>query len=56
MVGLAVGLATCLLIGLSVLHELSYGRYHVHADRICRMTLYGHVDEKDMQLAYAIPF
>ncbi|MPR35191.1 ABC transporter permease [Salmonirosea aquatica] len=53
MVGLAVGLATCLLIILFVHHELSYDRYHAHADRIYRMTLYGHVDEKDMQLAYA---
>ncbi|WP_420150284.1 ABC transporter permease [Spirosoma sp.] len=52
-VGLAVGLATCLLIVLFVLHEQSYDRYHAHADRIYRMTLYGHIDEKDIKLAYA---
>lgn len=35
-VGLAVGLACCLLIALYVRHELSYDRYHVNADRIYR--------------------
>jgi len=35
--GLAVGLACCLLIGLYILDELSYDRYHEHADRIVRM-------------------
>jgi len=35
--GLAVGLATCLLITLYVADELSYDRYHERADRICRV-------------------
>ncbi|MEM1041806.1 MAG: ABC transporter permease [Bacteroidota bacterium] len=35
--GLAVGLACCLLIALYVRDELSYDRYHEHADRIVRM-------------------
>ncbi|WP_405519566.1 permease prefix domain 2-containing transporter [Spirosoma sp. KNUC1025] len=52
-VGLAVGLATCLLIVLFVLHELSYDRYHANADRIYRMALNGRIDDKDIQLAYA---
>jgi len=34
-VGLAVGLAACLLIGLRVQHELSYDTFHPEADRIC---------------------
>ena len=34
--GLAVGLATCLLIWLYVTDELSFDRYNVHADRIYR--------------------
>lgn len=51
-VGLAVGLATCLLIVLYVLHELSYDRYHADANRIYRMTLYGRMDNKDINLAY----
>ncbi len=36
-IGLAAGLATCLLITLYVLDELSYDRYNVNADRICRV-------------------
>ncbi|MBD2702334.1 ABC transporter permease [Spirosoma sp. BT702] len=52
-IGLAVGLATCLLIVLFVLHELSYDRYHANADRIYRMALNGRIDDKDIQLAYA---
>jgi putative ABC transport system permease protein len=35
--GLAVGLATCLLILLYVLDELSFDGYNVHADRIYRV-------------------
>ncbi len=38
-VGLAIGLAVCLLITLFVRHELSYDRYHEHADRIQRVHL-----------------
>ncbi len=34
---MAVGLATCLLIMLYVLDELSYDRYNVNADRIYRV-------------------
>ena len=36
-VGLAVGLACCLLIALYVLDELSYDRFHEKADRIYRI-------------------
>ncbi|MEO0857975.1 MAG: ABC transporter permease [Bacteroidota bacterium] len=36
-VGLAVGLACALLTGLYVRHELSYDRFHEHADRIVRV-------------------
>ncbi|NIR52884.1 FtsX-like permease family protein [candidate division KSB1 bacterium] len=35
--GLAVGMATFLLIALYVLYELSFDRYHQHADRIYRV-------------------
>src|ERR1700753_1449469 len=38
--GLSVGLATCLLIVLYVVDELSYDRYNVNADRIYRMTIH----------------
>ncbi|HXL58556.1 MAG TPA: ABC transporter permease, partial [Chitinophagaceae bacterium] len=36
-IGLAVGLATCLLILLYVLDELSFDKYNVNADRIYRV-------------------
>jgi putative ABC transport system permease protein len=37
--GLALGLLSCLLIGVYVLHELSYDRFHARADRIVRVTM-----------------
>jgi putative ABC transport system permease protein len=37
--GLAIGIVCCLLIGLFVLHEWSYDRYHTNADRIYRFSL-----------------
>lgn len=36
--GLTLGLASCLLITIYILHELSYDRYHKNADRIYRLT------------------
>src|SRR5206468_5242763 len=36
-IGLAAGLATCLLIFLYVLDELSFDKYNVNADRIYRV-------------------
>ncbi|MDN5287256.1 MAG: macB 21 [Mucilaginibacter sp.] len=37
--GLTVGIASCLLIGIYIKHELSYDRFHVNADRIVRATM-----------------
>jgi putative ABC transport system permease protein len=37
LIGLAVGMACCLLIGFYVQDELSYDRYHQNADRIYRV-------------------
>ncbi len=50
--GLAVGLASCLLIILFVTHEMSYDRYHANAERIYRMNLHAQMDGKDINLAY----
>jgi len=50
--GLAVGLTTCLLIVLYVLHELSYDRYHAKADRLFRVTIHGLVSGKEIRGAY----
>ncbi len=38
LLGLAVGIAGCLLIGIYVLNELSYDEYHEKSDRIFRVT------------------
>jgi len=37
--GLAIGLASCLLIGVYILHELSYDKFNIDADRIVRATM-----------------
>lgn len=37
--GLAVGLAACLLIGIYILHEMSYDKFNAKADRIVRVTM-----------------
>lgn len=39
LVGLTVGISSCLLIGLYVINELSYDRFNTKADRIVRMTM-----------------
>jgi len=39
LVGLTVGIASCLLIGLFIINELSYDRFNANADRIVRMTM-----------------
>ncbi|RRB00013.1 ABC transporter permease [Larkinella rosea] len=50
-IGLAVGMATCLLIVLFVTHELSYDRYHAKSDRTYRMTIYGQIGGKEIKAA-----
>lgn len=45
-VGLAVGLACCLLLGLYVRDELQYDRFHQNADRLYRVTMDGADREK----------
>jgi putative ABC transport system permease protein len=38
-IGLTIGLASCILIGLYISDELSYDTFHVNADRIVRVTM-----------------
>jgi putative ABC transport system permease protein len=38
-IGLTVGLAACLLIGVYIVHELSYDKFNTKADRIVRATM-----------------
>src|SRR5258706_2340055 len=37
--GLTVGLAACLLIGVYIMHELSYDKFNANANRIMRATM-----------------
>jgi len=39
LVGLTIGITSCLLIGLFIIHELGYDRFNKNADRIVRMTM-----------------
>lgn len=38
-IGLTIGITSCILIGLYVTHELSFDRFNQHADRIVRTTM-----------------
>ncbi|HDR90447.1 MAG TPA: ABC transporter permease [Bacteroidetes bacterium] len=46
--GLAVGITSFILIGLFVLHELSYDRFHEKGDRIYNLVLDGKIGEQEV--------
>jgi putative ABC transport system permease protein len=54
-VGLAVGLSACLLIGLYVKHELSYDRFHEKAARVYRVNMELKFGDNHLDLAVANP-
>lgn len=54
-VGLAFGLATCLIIGLFVLDELSFDRFHEKADRIVRVTFKANMSGNKINEANVMP-
>lgn len=54
-VGLAVGLSACLLIGLYVKHELSYDRFHEKASRVYRVNMELKFGDNHLDLAVANP-
>ncbi len=53
--GLSIGLATCLIILLFVQNELSFDRYNKKADRIVRVVLRGMVQGEKMNEANVMP-
>jgi putative ABC transport system permease protein len=53
--GLSIGLATCLVILLFVQNELGYDRYNKKADRIVRVVLRGMVQGEKMNEANVMP-
>ena len=54
-VGLSIGLATCILISLFVLDELSYDRYNEKADRIVRVYFQGSMNGGKIKEAVVMP-
>jgi putative ABC transport system permease protein len=53
--GLAIGIATCLIIMLFVNNELSYDRYNKHADRIVRVFFEGNVQGEKLHESTVMP-
>ncbi len=53
--GLAIGLATCLLISLFVLDELSYDRFNEKANRVVRVVFRGAINGEKMKEAHVMP-
>jgi len=53
--GLALGLATCLVILLFVQHELSYDRYNEKADQIVRVVIRGVMQGGELREANVMP-
>ncbi|MPR34819.1 ABC transporter permease [Salmonirosea aquatica] len=54
-VGLSFGLATCMIIGLFVLDELSFDRFHEKADRIVRVTFKANMSGNKINEATVMP-
>ncbi|MEZ0540756.1 ABC transporter permease [Fibrella arboris] len=54
-VGLAIGLGTCLLIGLFIIDELSYDRYNEKADRIVRVVFRASINGQKIREAHVMP-
>ncbi|MBO0948231.1 ABC transporter permease [Fibrella forsythiae] len=54
-VGLAIGLSTCLLIGLFILDELSYDRYNEKADRMVRVVFRASINGQKIREAHVMP-
>ncbi len=54
-VGLAVGIACCIVIFLYVRDELSYDKFNVKADQIYRVHLNGNINHRDLKMAISSP-
>lgn len=52
MLGLATGIAFFIMIGLFIIHELSYDKFHQNTDRIYRLLLDGKIGEQEILGAF----
>src|SRR5215207_1822881 len=50
-IGLAIGITSCILIGLYIWQELSYDRFHKHAARIARVTWAYNFGDEEQKVA-----
>jgi putative ABC transport system permease protein len=56
MIGLAVGIAVCLVLFLVIMYEISFDNYHKRKDRIYRvLTEYHHADAPDIFYGKGVP-
>ena len=53
--GMTVGVTACLLIILYVKDEMSYDRFHAHADRIYQVGLHGKIGGQDIRVSNTCP-
>ncbi|MEM9674753.1 MAG: ABC transporter permease [Cyclobacteriaceae bacterium] len=53
--GLSIGIASCLLIMLYIYHELSYDTFHERADRIYRVGLNGKIADQEVYTTNTTP-
>jgi len=51
-IGLAIGLASSILITVFIVHELSYDQFHSKNEQIYRLCVKGKMGEQDMNMAY----
>ncbi len=54
-IGLAIGIATCLVIVLYVFNELGYDRYNKKASRMVRVVFKGTIQDQQMKEANVMP-
>lgn len=53
--GMSIGIASCLLLLLYVVDELSFDRFHANADRIYQVGLHGKIGGQDIMVANTCP-
>jgi putative ABC transport system permease protein len=53
--GMTIGIASCLLIILYVSHELSYDKFHIDGERIYQVGLNGRIGGQDIRVANTCP-
>src|SRR5918993_300568 len=54
-IGMTIGITACLLIAIYVNDELSYDRFHAHADRIYQVNLHGRMAGQDINTSNTCP-